>query len=99
MKSRTKISWADFTINPWEGCTKVSAGCKFCYAENRNQRYAAGANWGPGAPRRKGIHAIAEIATLNALAVADGFSCWEEMRDWFLATHGLPFTGQLIHWR
>jgi len=65
MKSRTKISWADFTINPWEGCTKVSAGCANCYAETRNQRYAAGVNWGKGAPRRKGIHALAEIANLN----------------------------------
>lgn len=29
----TKIEWAEKTWNPVEGCTKVSAGCKFCYAE------------------------------------------------------------------
>lgn len=29
----TKIQWADKTWNPTTGCTKVSAGCKFCYAE------------------------------------------------------------------
>lgn len=65
MKTRTKISWADFTLNPWEGCTKVSDGCKHCYAETRNRRYAAGANWGPGAPRRKSKSALADLATIN----------------------------------
>ncbi len=29
----TKIEWAEKTWNPIEGCTKVSPGCKFCYAE------------------------------------------------------------------
>lgn len=29
----TKIQWTDHTFNPWRGCTKVSAGCKHCYAE------------------------------------------------------------------
>lgn len=65
MKTRTKISWADFTLNPWEGCTKVSDGCRHCYAETRNHRYAAGANWGPGAPRRKSKSALADLATIN----------------------------------
>ena len=31
-------------------------------------------------------------------AVADGFSCWEEMRQWFERQHGLPFNGVLISW-
>jgi hypothetical protein len=31
-------------------------------------------------------------------AVADGFSCWEEMRQWFERQHGLPFDGVLISW-
>ncbi len=30
---RTSIEWCDFTFNPWIGCTKVSDGCKHCYAE------------------------------------------------------------------
>jgi protein gp37 len=29
----TKIAWANNTWNPWIGCSKVSQGCKFCYAE------------------------------------------------------------------
>jgi len=49
----TKIEWADHTFNPWEGCTKVSPGCAHCYAAARNKRFAGGANWGKGAPRRR----------------------------------------------
>lgn len=29
----TAINWTDLTWNPVSGCTKVSAGCKYCYAE------------------------------------------------------------------
>lgn len=49
----SQIEWCDHTFNPWEGCTKVSPGCANCYAEARNKRWAGGANWGPGAPRRR----------------------------------------------
>ncbi len=31
--NETGISWTDETWNPVSGCQKVSAGCKFCYAE------------------------------------------------------------------
>lgn len=30
---QSKIEWTDSTWNPVTGCTKVSAGCKNCYAE------------------------------------------------------------------
>ena len=36
MGAKTKIPWSDASWNPVTGCTKVSAGCKHCYAE----RYA-----------------------------------------------------------
>ena len=48
----SKIEWCDHTFNPWIGCTKVSPGCANCYAEARDQRFAGGAHWGPGAPRQ-----------------------------------------------
>jgi len=51
MSEQTNIEWCDSTFNSWEGCTKVSPGCDHCYAEARNGRFHAGANWGPGAPR------------------------------------------------
>lgn len=35
--AETKIEWCDYTFNPWRGCTKVSAGCKNCYAETRSK--------------------------------------------------------------
>ncbi|OGU11605.1 MAG: hypothetical protein A2X61_16625 [Ignavibacteria bacterium GWB2_35_12] len=31
--AQTKIEWTEMTWNPTTGCNKVSAGCKFCYAE------------------------------------------------------------------
>lgn len=33
MSENSKIQWTDDTYNPWRGCTKVSEGCKNCYAE------------------------------------------------------------------
>jgi len=33
MSDTTAIAWTDHTFNPWMGCTKVSQGCKHCYAE------------------------------------------------------------------
>lgn len=35
----TKIEWADKVWNPTSGCTKVSAGCKNCYAERIAKRF------------------------------------------------------------
>lgn len=53
MSANSHIEWTDHTFNPWEGCTKWSPGCKNCYAETRNKRFAGGKNWGKGAPRRR----------------------------------------------
>lgn len=33
MGDRSQIEWTDATWNPTTGCTKVSQGCKHCYAE------------------------------------------------------------------
>lgn len=33
------IEWTDATWNPWYGCTKVSEGCKNCYAERDMKRF------------------------------------------------------------
>lgn len=34
----SSIEWTEMTWNPTVGCTKVSAGCKFCYAEIMSRR-------------------------------------------------------------
>ena len=39
MAARTKISWTDYTWNVVTGCTKVSQGCKNCYAETIANRF------------------------------------------------------------
>jgi protein gp37 len=36
---RTAIEWTEATWNPVTGCTKVSTGCKFCYAERITERW------------------------------------------------------------
>jgi protein gp37 len=35
----SKIQWTGATWNPWHGCKKVSAGCKFCYMFRDKERY------------------------------------------------------------
>lgn len=37
----SKIEWTEKTWNPTTGCTKVSAGCKNCYAEKMHKRLNA----------------------------------------------------------
>jgi protein gp37 len=39
MGSHSKIEWTNATWNPLRGCTKVSPGCKYCYAETFAERF------------------------------------------------------------
>jgi len=39
MGKQTEIEWTDSTWNPWTGCIKVSAGCKFCYMYREQSHY------------------------------------------------------------
>jgi protein gp37 len=39
--ANTKIEWTETTWNPTTGCTKISAGCANCYAENMARRLKA----------------------------------------------------------
>lgn len=41
MAARSRIEWTEHTWNPVTGCTKVSPGCKFCYAEVLSKRLKA----------------------------------------------------------
>ena len=41
MAQSSTIEWTETTWNPVVGCRKVSAGCKFCYAERMAKRLAA----------------------------------------------------------
>jgi len=39
--AQTSIEWTELTWNPTTGCTKISQGCKFCYAEVMTRRLKA----------------------------------------------------------
>ncbi|GLU55052.1 DUF5131 family protein [Dyadobacter frigoris] len=39
--AQSSIEWTEMTWNPTTGCTKISAGCKFCYAEIMSKRLQA----------------------------------------------------------
>ena len=39
--AKSSIEWTEMTWNPTTGCSKVSQGCKFCYAEVMSKRLQA----------------------------------------------------------
>ena len=39
--AQSSIEWTEMTWNPTTGCSKISAGCKFCYAEIMSKRLLA----------------------------------------------------------
>lgn len=41
MSTKSKIEWTEQTWNPATGCTKISPGCKYCYAEVMAKRLQA----------------------------------------------------------
>lgn len=45
MADKTGIEWTDATWNPILGCSRVSEGCRHCYAESVANRFC-----GPGQP-------------------------------------------------
>ncbi len=45
MSDKTGIEWTDATWNPIRGCSRVSEGCRNCYAESVARRFS-----GPGLP-------------------------------------------------
>jgi protein gp37 len=44
MATRSTIEWTEMTWNPVTGCTKVSEGCRHCYAERMALRLQAMGN-------------------------------------------------------
>lgn len=67
----TRISWADYTFNPWRGCVKISPACRFCYAERETSRWG-GSFWGKNAPRPVAKTTWRDPVKWNRLAQADG---------------------------
>jgi len=51
MADGSSIEWTDATWNPVRGCTKISSGCKHCYAETFSERFRGV----PGHPFEQGF--------------------------------------------
>jgi protein gp37 len=51
MSVSSKIEWTEATWNPVRGCTKISPGCKHCYAETFAERFRGV----PGHPYERGF--------------------------------------------
>ena len=55
MADRTGIEWTDATWNPIRGCSRVSEGCRHCYAEKQAARIVA-MDRGRGIPEGSGAY-------------------------------------------
>lgn len=51
MADNSAIEWTDATWNPITGCTRVSEGCRNCYAEVMAARFSGPGQWGEGLAR------------------------------------------------
>jgi len=76
--AKSKISWTDYTWNPITGCTKVSDGCKHCYAERLSKRLA-----GRGGYPKENSFAV----TLHANKLDEPLK-WREPRKIFVCSMG-----------
>lgn len=91
MSETTIIAWTDHTFNPWMGCSKVSAGCKNCYAEAFTKNRMGLSLWGDDSTRQvtKGtwgnVRKWNRDATRSPGVLGDGFP-------------RLVFTGSLMDW-
>jgi len=89
MADKTNIEWTDCTWNAIRGCTRVSGGCRNCYAENMAARFSDPGQWGHGLATRKpnrwtGKVVLDEAALLKPLR-------WKKPRKIFVTSIGDPF--------
>lgn len=75
----SKIEWTDETWNPVTGCTKVSEGCRNCYAERMSKRLAGRFGY-PAAPNSFDV-------TLHPGRLADPLH-WDKPRMVFVCSMG-----------
>lgn len=61
MSATTQIEWTDATWNPVTGCSKITRGCDFCYAERLAERFRGV----PGHPFENGFDLTLRPERLN----------------------------------
>lgn len=91
MADVTIIAWTDHTFNPWMGCTKISEGCRNCYAATLTKNRMGLDLWGLTAARQ-----VTKAPWKNVLS-------WNESAkdgEPGLLNNGkhLVFTGSLMDW-
>lgn len=82
----SKISWCDHTFNPWIGCTKVSEGCKHCYAETLMDKRWGKVKWGPEGARVRTSEAYWKKPEK-----------WNREAEWFVECVKCGWRGSKLH--
>lgn len=84
MSTTTQIEWTDASLNPWMGCTPVSAGCAHCYAMTATPVRVLGVKFGRGQERRPVVTFEEEALKLNRKAWQQGrtFRVFPSLCDW-----------------
>lgn len=88
MSQNSSIEWTDDTLNPVRGCSKVSPGCKNCYAETFAERFRGV----PGHPFEQGFDLrLAPWKLLEPLH-------WSESRKVFVNSMSDLFHEEIPDW-
>jgi len=74
MGESTGISWTDHTANFWMGCSRISPGCKHCYAEKLVTGRLGLPVWGPAktTERKRSKGAWVDVPRWNRAAAREG---------------------------
>jgi protein gp37 len=90
MSTETIIAWTNHTFNAWMGCTRVSEGCRYCYAADLTKNRMGLDLWGAKAPRQVTKAPWKNVRDWNKSAFAAGVPAkvfcgslmdWAEDRD------------------
>lgn len=95
MGDKTKIEWTDATWNALKGCSRVSEGCRNCYAESMAARFSDAGQWGYGlATRKDGQHRWTGVVVLD-LPTLEKPLRWRKPRRIFVTSVSDPFHPQV----
>lgn len=86
MSQTSKIEWTDATWNPVRGCSRVSEGCRHCYAERVAARFSGAREMQDGGPTRVDLgpypYAGLAVMTPSGPRWTGKVRLVEELLDW-----------------